>query len=282
MEYWAQNLDWSRLRRLRLYDSSVPLAADLAPQLTALDEIELSSDYDGDNMNIPAFFNNLPSTLASVSLPSVPTSGLSTLTAHAARLHTLSIHTSPLTNQDLSLLRDALPLLKTLTVVCTRDAGTWPHDTLSILASFPRLQSLTIWFPIGPADAPHEPYLTLSSASRLFTELRERGASKLWRLRVHSGFKPRPFLGFPADSAYWWGHNVTSFVCQGHGDDGHAPRVTRCLKLSREQNERLRRVSRGERMKKEEENHIEFLVALRGPMTMDNYLNWRKERGRYY
>jgi hypothetical protein len=41
----------------------------------------------------------------------------------------------------------------------------------------------------------------LSAASGLFTALRERGASKLLRLCVHSGFKPRPIQDFPHDSA---------------------------------------------------------------------------------
>jgi hypothetical protein len=54
------------------------------------------------------------------------------------------------------------------------------------------------------------------------------------------------------------------------------------VKLSREQNERLRQVSRGRRMKKKEKSHIEFLVALRGPMTMDEYMSWREKKRGYF
>jgi hypothetical protein len=43
MKYWAHNFDWSRLRRLCLHDSSMPLATHLAPHLRALDELEFRS-----------------------------------------------------------------------------------------------------------------------------------------------------------------------------------------------------------------------------------------------
>lgn len=98
MEYWAQNLNWSQLRRLRLHNSSVPLAAHLAPQLTVLEEIELSSP-NHDNTNVLSFFNIVLSTLTSISLPCLPMGDICTISAHAAKLHTPSIHHSPLTNQ---------------------------------------------------------------------------------------------------------------------------------------------------------------------------------------
>jgi hypothetical protein len=276
MEYWAQNLDWSQLRRLRLHDSSVLLATHLAPQLTALEEIELNSLVDHYNTQVPTFFNMLPSTLKSITLSSLPPSGILTITAHAAKLRALSIHHSPLSNQDLLLLQNALPYLETLTLVCTRDSATWPHDALSILAGFPRLESLTIWFDIGPVDAPDKPYLTLSSTGDIFTHLRQHGASRLRRLHAHSGFPPQPFHGFPSDQSYWPESNMTSFICQGDGDI--SPEVS-CPRLSRAQNERLRRVARGECMTQEETNNMYFLVALRGPMNMEKWLSWRNKRG---
>jgi len=278
MEYWARNLDWSQLRRLRLGNSSIPLAVHLAPQLTALEEIEFS-DPDYNDTSIPTFFNNIiPSTLTSISTPYLPPNCISTITAHAAKLHTLSIHKSPLTNQDLALLRDGLPSLDTLTVVSTRDAGTWPYDTLSILAGFPRLLSLTIMFDIGLPAAPHEPYLTISSTRWLFTHLRQHGASRLRRLHAHSGFPPRPIQGF-AIGPFWHDDNTTSFICQVADDK---PEVW-CPELSRMRNEQLRRVARGEAMTEEERNIIKhiikFPVALTGPMKMAEWSNWQREWG---
>jgi hypothetical protein len=49
IEYWARNCDWSRLRCLRLHDDSIPLAAELAPQLTVLEDIEFRMTGDPHN-----------------------------------------------------------------------------------------------------------------------------------------------------------------------------------------------------------------------------------------
>ncbi|KAK4233683.1 hypothetical protein C8A03DRAFT_19280 [Achaetomium macrosporum] len=291
MEYWARNLDWSHLRCMRLHDDAVPLAAHLAPQLTALEDLELRFYYSLGNpvwsvgniwlTAVTAFFNTLPSfTLRSISLPGLPTNGPSTITAHASTLHSLSIHQTPLTDSTLTLFRDSLPHLKNLTIVCTRKADAWPHSTFTALASFPLLEYLEIYFPIGTAAEPDKPYLTLSTATDILNHLRSRGdggaPSRLRQLRVHSGFPPRPFYGFPTESAYWPRDNVTSFVCWADGQSS-------CVKLSKAQNERLRRVVRGgsgpgSRMRREERDCIKFLVALKGPMRLEEWLKWKDEK----
>lgn len=271
MEYWARTLDWSKLRRLCLHDNSVPLAAHLAPQLTALQEIDFTF-RSCDDVDVAIFFNTISSILTSISLPLLPPNGVSAIIAHSSKLRSLSLNVFPPTNQDLALLRDGLPFLKDLAVACTRVAGKWPYDTLSVLASFQSLRSLTIWFSVGTMHDQEKPHLTISSAGNLFTHLRQNGASGLRRLILHSGpgiwSRPR-YYG--VDNLRWMPANSTSFSLEVGYDDVEVS----CTSLNSLQNERLRRVARGEPMTKGEEESLPFLIALRGPMTMTEWCKWQ-------
>jgi hypothetical protein len=271
MEYWAQNSDWSKLRRLHLEASSTALAELLAPQLTALEEAKFKPPTP--STNIANFFAHVPSILTTIDIPSIRGIDISTITAHASRLHTLSIHRDPVTAQELSVLSDSLPHLEDLTVVCSRNTelNTWPHDAFSILTTFSQLRRLEIWFDIGLPSAPYEPYLTVSSAREIFADLLQH-SPKLQRLHIHSGFPPEPFEGYPADETFWPEDNMTSFICEAAGDGNFS--VT-CPNLSRSENERLRNVARsgGSGGTGEE---LEFLVALRGPMEMEAWLSGRQ------
>jgi hypothetical protein len=55
----------------------------------------------------------------------------------------------------------------------------------------------------------------------------------------------------------------------------------RCLKLNREKNERLRWVAlHGEaEMTEQERGDAGFMLALRGPMSLGEWMAWRRERG---
>ncbi|KAM7214352.1 hypothetical protein V8F06_010268 [Rhypophila decipiens] len=300
MEYWRRTLDWSQLRRLVLHNRSfyvyrsIQLADLLAPHLVALEEIEFRADGDEDDLQaISNFFNLLASRkLTSISLPFlVPPSSTATLAlaAHAATLQSLTIHPSPLTAQDVTLVRDSLPNLSSFSLVCDREYATesWPDETFSILASIPRLQHLTIWFDLGPSDAHFKPYLNVSSADEIFSHLRQHGATQLQQLTLHSGFPPRPHKGFLGVDLDNW-DNRSSFVCKSTQDiHGNSSYQVSCTKLTRAENARLRldaAVRAGEATddmravikNKRDASKMEYLVALMGPFTWPERQAWRE------
>ncbi|KAM7219249.1 hypothetical protein V8F06_005418 [Rhypophila decipiens] len=292
VDYWQRTFDWSQLRRLSLHKASeymynsLPLAEFLAPQLVALGEIEFGdTGFQNDTQVISNFFSLLPSRkLLSISVPFFIPSWTD-IAAHAATLHSLSIYPSPLTHQQILVIRNALPNLSALTVICDRDDATesWPYESFSLLASIPRLQHLTIWFEIGPHTAPLKPYLTVESAGDIFSQLRGYGAAKLQRLHLHSGFPPAPFWGKPDLDLYDWRYiNPTSFVCKSKQDiNGNSTCLVTCTKLSKAENDRLRRDaarSQGTRCSspnKWDASNVKYQVALNGPMSLSEWVAWR-------
>lgn len=179
-EYWAENLDWSQLRRLRLEDDSVFLAAQLAPHLAALEEVDLTHPSGRALRSIPTFFTTLlPRTLTSLTLATLPPDFIPLVTLHAPTLRALSVHHTPLPDTDLGLLRDRLPNLDTLSLACSCSPD-WPLPTLAVLSTFPALRSLTAWFERGGGPGPA---LTMSAAGELLAAV--RGAPRLRRLRLH-------------------------------------------------------------------------------------------------
>ncbi|KAK3905060.1 hypothetical protein C8A05DRAFT_13112 [Staphylotrichum tortipilum] len=294
MHNWARLLDWSRLRRLSLHFDCAELAAHLAPYLTALEHLEFGGDlHQSIRLAIPALLAGLRTrSLKSVILPSFPdpdtwayrgvplpkTPFIPFVIAHAATLHTLSLHREPISPANLALLTTALPNLSALTLCLARDLDAWPCDALALIAAFSALSDLTLWFTLGEGRL-EKPFLNYSAAETIFGMLCESGAARLRRLRLNSGFPPKPRQGFyiPDEPEWPEGRMTTGFDVGGDAGEGV---VVRCVKLGWEGNERLRRVARGEGgMTVKEGRELEFVVALRGPMGYDEWLDWRRPRG---
>ncbi len=304
MQNWVHLLDWSRLRRLHLDFDSVELAVYLAPYLTSLEHLEFGGIF---HCNFALALSPLltylrtPS-LKSITIPSLPDFTtwvhanipintppfISLITAHAPTLHTLSIPEEPLTPTDLALLSTILVNLTTLTLCLARGPnptnsdsgsgnGAWPLDALTVISSFPTLSSLTLSFDLGWRCGLLKPFLNFSAAETIWTALRSAGgAPRLRRLRLNSGFAPKPIRGlvYP-EVPEWPAWRMRTGFEVGEGDGGVV--VVRCVKLGWEGNERLRRVAKGEvEMTEEEGRDLDFLVALRGPMGYDKWLGWRR------
>ncbi len=285
-EYWAEHFDWSQLRRLRLEDDSVFLAVHLAPQLTALEELELSFPSRRGHDSIPAFFAALPlpPTLTSLTLSTLPPTILPLL---PATLRSLSVHQTPLPDAELTLLREHLPNLETLARVCACDPD-WPRETLALLTTFPRLHTLTISFDRSTPGRPG-PALTLSAAGQLRAELANSSSSSLRSLRLHSSLRLDPRLdGWDlTPDEIWLGRMGMEFECDLDGNedgrDQQGPlslgllRGCRCAGFSEGENERLRAVAAGvEVMTEQEAEHFRFVVALRGPVSQAEWKVWRE------
>ncbi len=289
IDYWVNTFDWSKLRRL--HSNSTDIAEKLMPKLTALKEIDI--DEWGSRKPVPMaiFFENVPSMLELIKIPSLNSVGTSPLLRHGTHLRTLEIHQLERYNRnwdegamkglDLVKLRDGLPCLEELAIDVSRNEGDWPHDVLDILASFPRLRSLELWFELGLSNRknpPPVPYLNFAAASWIFQQLRERSRlqpAALQHLHVHSGAPPPLGGGLYSYDAHWPEQNSTSFVCRVSERDVDAARGmfdVECPKLDRKQNELLARIARGvEEQSSPEMNQTAFKVALNGPLEMEEW-----------
>lgn len=297
-DYWAEHCDWSNLRRLTLPSSF--LARKIVRQLTALEEVsfrcrsrycELSDNNEQDTVR---FLYDLPHALDSLSICKAPWLEMGPILRHGRRLRKLELLRSDfphmgsdewkegaLTVDDLVRLRDGLPCLEELAfdVPSSQESDDWPHDMLNVLASFPRLQNLHMTFellsPTTPDEIPKPPYLTMTSAESLFRYLRDRHPGQyppLQELHVRT----RAATGHLFGSAMWAAENETGMVVSKipyhHGAAAGDQVLVTCTKVGPKTNERLRRVVRGNtKPTPAEMTLVEFLVALKGPLTHEKW-----------
>jgi hypothetical protein len=296
MDYWADTLDWSQLRRL--HDVNFLLAPKIASKLTSLKHIKFNASWSANAERVTQFFDELPSVLESISIPNLTCVGADTILRHGTGLRRLEIHSKEFhqskwndhvpTKHDLVQFRDGLPHLEELIIDLDKDQANWlPHDTLDILAGFPKLRRLGLWFELGNAsETPPEPLITAESACQLFRYLRGNATSqqpaRIQRLHVHSGDPRGPGHGFyVSEIVHWPGENATSFVCEmAERDDEVARGLLRvtCPDLTPELNQQINRIIRGEEERSlPERNKVAFQVALNGPMPSEAWLTLYKE-----
>lgn len=157
-----------------------------------------------------------------------------------------------------------------------------------MLADFPHLLELTIWFKLGRGYGEPRPLPRVSkaTAAKIFDYI--RGTSPklpvpLRRLHVYSGCPPPPirFSSAINEDLYWQEDNSTSFVCElGERDDDAAQGRFHviCPKPSRELNNKMELVSNGEeRFSLPDANKVAFSVALNGPLPVNEWLELRRD-----
>lgn len=292
LEYWAETFDWSRLRRLNIIPNE--LASLIIPKLINLREMVVSDRcYPWDKT---VFLNEVPSTLESLTIPSWDHVGYKpdSIIRHSTQLRKLEVHRVDqlpyhfMTDQDLAQLCDGLPYLEELGIDIDRDENTndWPYGALDAIARFPRLRTIELWFKGGhPRDPAPTPFITVSSARRLFSYLRERSKS-IRRLVLHSGAPPSMVFTtiYTRDKPYWAMQNSLTLVCnmvyEGNAKEG-AVSVT-CPSLSNELNKKLDRLSRGDGdrivLADLDVKELPLKTALDGPLTMAEWEDWRHQR----
>ncbi|KAH8671553.1 hypothetical protein BX600DRAFT_537991 [Xylariales sp. PMI_506] len=310
-EYWAQNFDWSRLRRLQ----QIPpmLAKALASELTSLQEIDFTTEWLSFGYTLCDFLSDLPRAVKFIKLPSPlgrPEGTCSTtlVAHHGAALRSLSITSVETWSnifqnsvpgvEELRTLRDGLPHLEYLALDWSRggsgdDDGeaSWPYDMLEVVATFPCLRRLELRFQLGNWN-PVRPYLTAAAATQIASYLEQRVSERpLQRVRLLCGGPPYrespDTFGF-VDAPRWTENCAASFECEkptmlanpDQHEEIRAPFRIRCERLDRVLNEKLWRIVRGE-----EQNAVlpkglstltklHFRVALQGPLNMDDYAAW--------
>lgn len=288
MDYWINEFDWSHLTHLE--DASNRFAHKLVRNLITLKQVRFVwSQGPADR----EFFASVPSALESICIATLDSIGIDGLVQHAQSLRKLQLHQKPrqmdqwrggiTSDHDLILIREKLPQLQEISLDVKRNENEWPTNTLDILARFPNLQKLELWFELGSArDIQPKPYVTMASASELFDYLVERSPT-LRELRVHSGSPDLPQIsGWVTGESFWPKENSTSFVCHRAENEDDAARghfhVT-CTKLSDRLNKKSQLIMRGrEELKDASEFGVDFKVALEGPIPLMEWLDLRKER----
>ncbi|KAM0281170.1 hypothetical protein ACHAO9_010858 [Fusarium lateritium] len=288
MDYWINEFDWSHLTHLE--DASNRFAHKLVRNLTNLKHIGLIWSQ---GLADKEFFASVPSALESICIATLDSIGIDGLVQHAESLRKLQFHQKPrqmdqwregiISDDNLILIREKLPQLQELGIDVKRNKNEWPDKTFDILAGFPNLQKLELRFELGGArDIRLKPHLTMAAVSELFGYLVKR-SSTLRVLRVHSGSPDLPQIsGWETGESFWPVENSTSFKCQHAERDDNAARgnfqVT-CTKLSDELNNKAQLIIRGqEELEDVSKNGVDFRVALKGPVPLEEWLDLRKEK----
>ncbi len=309
-EDWAERFDWSRLRRLRMHPGCGTLFSALAPRLEAVEEVEFIRPRGGERNPVRAleavtgYAALLPET-ARLRVFSTPRMYpfedgflLGHIAPHAATLRELVVYATPVDAKDVGRLRWVLPGLEKVSVVCRREGGRWPDEVgwpegvFAALAGFGKLRELEVWFDVGSGKEVVLPGVTAETARevagtiwKLKREV-EAGGGLLRKVTVRSGSVARRTIrAFGIGEVVGWmeDHEVGFECVWREGEAGEGVEV-RCLGLSDVQNGRLREIvaarAAGEKgdMTDEERDNIRFVMALDGPMTMDDWRDWKKAR----
>jgi hypothetical protein len=289
LQYWAETFDWSRLRRLN--DIPSTLGLDIVPKLIALKEVVFEHRF-GRQWNKATFLEQVPTELELVSIPawSYVSSKPGPIIRHGAALRKLTIHCmepwtagSLVTDADLVALCNGLPYLTELALDIARNKNEndWPYSSLEIIARFPYLQSVKLWFELGYGLPLRPiPHVTVSAAHHLFAYLRERNRN-IQRLELSSGAPSTPSQATWTPDSDWAIQNSVRLLCEVSLRDGDAVngfiRVT-CPDFSKEMNAELgRRVKEnreGRRGLAEDVMGLLLEVALDGPLTLQEWKTW--------
>lgn len=240
---------------------------------------------------------------------------------HGSTLRSLTMHTKnwcswrdpdrAMTEQALKLLLPddekggGLPRLEELflDLAWDEDGGGWPYRALDVIARFPRLRGVELWFRLRRGYLQAHPHLTFATARHSAEYLHQRNP-RLQRLVL------RPGLGewratpqrtgcqqtpVPRSELSWIDFNCVSLVCEFVapspliGADDDSGTIIMCPELSRELNWRLCRLAwspnddngdyegpRGEHLMATglDEKTLPFKVALDGPLSGGEWKAW--------
>ncbi|KAK4541981.1 hypothetical protein LTR36_007181 [Oleoguttula mirabilis] len=292
VDYWANAFDWSRLRRLETADADFALA--LMPKLGALKDVVLSKVWHEEQS--VRFYQEVLAELESIAVPKMACIGVDGILRHRCTLRRLRVHQDEdyrgiwrqdaITTAQLREIRDACPLLEELGLDVARPNNDWPWDLLDVLATFPRLRRLAIWFEVGldNREAPIQPYVTFSAAAMLYHHLcghsprrrEQQASSRLKELEIHAGSPPPMGHGYPAPQAYWPSSQSMTFTCTLCPRDDEAAEgrfVVACPGLSARDDqvedvvaEMKRRMKGGEDL-----GRGKMKLALEGPTPLGNW-----------
>lgn len=236
IDLWAERFNWASLRRLKI--DNVTFALKIMPQLVSLEDFAF--DADKSQTDVTSFICGIPTALEKIELPTLAHASLTGLLRHGNTLSELRLHRPDIRNSDWSLeamdasslqqIQSGCQRIRTLSLDLPR-SGAWPYKTFDILAFFPVLDELELWFELGsrtPED-PVKPFLTSTAAEHIFQYLirdSPHPSSTLRKLTLHCGDCTQTSTSgaFLSPQASWPRYNRTSFLCT-RGLNGSPPAV---------------------------------------------------------
>ncbi|KAK7920474.1 hypothetical protein PG985_008496 [Apiospora marii] len=300
--YWAETFDWTRLERLH-YSLDCHFPPVLFSKLVGLREFRLEHDWNQATYEEDAIarLDDIVSPLEVLALPRLNdeqmrnevTRWLGAIVRHGSTLRSLTMHTKNwcswrdpdrgMTERALQLLLPddetggGLPRLEELSLdlAWDEDGGGWPYRALDVIARFPCLRRIELWFRLRRGYLHAHPHLTVAAARHLAGYLRQRNP-RLQRLVLRSGlgeWRATPHrtvsqqTPVPRSKLNWIDLNCVSFVCEfveppllaDANDD--ASIIITCPELSREMNWRLRSFASSSHNDDDEIHRRERLVA---------------------
>ncbi|CAG9975529.1 unnamed protein product [Clonostachys byssicola] len=222
-DYWAEVFDWSRLKRLTI--RNVDFALKIAPKLISIQHVAFDRPWGTEK--VVDFYQSVPNALQSVIIPRFSALGLDGITRHGAQLRVLEIHQKEtmtwadetINASSLLTIQRECPLIEELALDISRN-GDWPYDVLEVLAGFPKLRILTIWFEMGRVgrepDDIVQPLVTYPAVDELYRHIcliRPRTLPALSTLKVHCG-GGNEISGRSLPGLAWVEINRSGFVCQ--------------------------------------------------------------------
>ncbi|CAH0050817.1 unnamed protein product [Clonostachys solani] len=221
--YWAEVFDWSRLKRLTI--ANVDFALKLAPKLISIEHVVF--DRPRGTERVIDFYESVPNALQSITIPRFSALGLGGIIRHGSNLRVLKIHQKEtktwadetINASSLLTIQRECPLIEELALDISRN-GDWPYDILEVLAGFPKLRILTIWFEMGwvgrEPDEIVRPLVTYPAVDELYRHIcliRPRTLPPLGTLKVYCrGGKEGNDCTLP--ERVWADVNISGFVCQ--------------------------------------------------------------------
>lgn len=227
---WADLFDWTRLRRLKTDNAA--FAKAIMPHLASLEDfVFLGLET---SPGTTSFFHDVPSSLTKIQIPTLGHASLEGLARHGNSLRMLQIHQPDTTGptwrseavslSSIERIRARCPHTRNLSLDLPR-SGDWPFEIFDILASFPELEELELWFELGAHEPakPVEPYLTRGAAGHLCSYLirdAKRPSLTLQKLKLHCGDIPQTgaMNTQRLPQAYWPLYNRSSFLCERSSD----------------------------------------------------------------
>ncbi|KAK8134579.1 hypothetical protein PG984_006591 [Apiospora sp. TS-2023a] len=329
--YWADTFDWSRLVRLN-YRLDCRFPPILFSKLVGLREFRLKHDWNQATYeeDVVARLGDIISPLEVLGLPRLKdeqmrgevTRWVGAIVRHGLTLRSLTMHTKNwcswrdpdggMTAPVLELLLptdeigNGLPRLKELSLDLAWDdddggGGGWPYRALDVIAQFPQLRRVELWFRLRRGCLDDHQHLTIAAARHLAGYLRRRNP-RLQRLVLRSGLGEwRRTVGqenpVSRSELNWIDFNCVSYMCEfvvapplTDADDESGIIIT-CPELSRELNWRLRSLAtlptdenygddkgstRGECLVATDldEKALPLKVALDGPLSGAEWKAW--------
>ena len=190
VDFWYDSFDWSRLRVL--CTDRADFAERLAPKLVALQEF-VDRSWGPSN---PTFCDLVPSILESISAPTLKHVTLNGILRHSSRLKRLQLHQEEHTSwredcidfASLQSIQRECALLTDLSLDLSQSEF-WPYAAFNVLAAFPNLRRLQIWFQSPRRAECGLPTLDHAAAVHIFKYIRscssQNGFSHLRRVTLH-------------------------------------------------------------------------------------------------